>query len=121
VAPNRRGRPNSARDPVDLIEIACFQCGGLFHVCIRDYRGQGYYGRQCRELGSLLTLLLRSRPRAPRGPAALRGRASPFGVPSASLPSRHEYVNRLAPVLCAHTDTRLTGHLSALRRNSAQR
>ena len=34
MALKRRARPSSARDPVDVIEIACFQCGGLFHVLV---------------------------------------------------------------------------------------
>ena len=50
----RRGRPNSARDPVDLIEIACFQCGGLFHVCVRDYRGQGVASAAVASLATFL-------------------------------------------------------------------
>jgi hypothetical protein len=33
-------------DPLDLIEIACFECRKAFDVCIHDYRG-----RRCRELG----------------------------------------------------------------------
>ena len=38
-------------DRVDLIEVACFHCGKLFEVCIRDYRGQRYCKKDCRELG----------------------------------------------------------------------
>jgi hypothetical protein len=37
-------------DRVDLIEVACFHCGKPFDVCIRDYRGQRYCEKDCREL-----------------------------------------------------------------------
>jgi len=38
--------------PVDLIEIACFQCGKPFQVCLGDYRGHRYCPQgECRKLG----------------------------------------------------------------------
>lgn len=41
----------ASADPVDLIELRCFQCDSPWRVCPRDYRGQRYCGRECRELG----------------------------------------------------------------------
>jgi len=54
-------------------------------------------------------VLLRSRPGAPLGAESLRGRASPFGVPSAAL--------RLARLL-APRPRRRNGHAVGLRPSS---
>ena len=37
-------------DELDVFELSCSHCGETFHVCRRDYRGQGYCSEPCREL-----------------------------------------------------------------------